>query len=74
MPSDNSSLRRWGGVLFGLGALLAVVFLACVALSLHDRRAKGRAAAGKDTEKGVVAVSVRSGQPDLLKHHALPID
>ena len=67
---DTLDWRRWGGLLFGLGALLGIVFLACVALFLYDRQAKGQSAAEKDTEKGLVAVTVRPGQLDCCEHNA----
>ena len=46
--------RRWGGLLCGVAALLAVVFLALLGYYIYDRHAARKARAQRDIEKALV--------------------
>ena len=46
--------RRWGGLLCGVAALLAVVFLALLGYYIYDHHAARKARAQRDIEKALV--------------------
>ena len=47
-------LHRWGGLLCGIAALLAAVFVALLGFYIYDRRSARRSRAQLDIEKALV--------------------